>query len=140
MNDAVRFGNRVREARLARGISQEKLGEKLQVSFQAVSSWETGKFLPDPDRLPALASALDVSLDSLFAEEDRDWELKPANFNEEHMFTFVKGRAQMLKLPQTLAVLDKLRGAHGTQIRRSRYGFEVPYTVHPLTLAFGLDL
>ena len=128
-------GDRIRKARLAHGISQEKLGELLDVSFQAVSTWETGKCVPDTDHLPALAKALDLSLDSLFAEEEKDWEMKPVNFDAGHMFTFVKGRAQMLRLTQTLNMLDLLRTAHGGQERTSLYGFQTTYMVHPLTLA-----
>ena len=49
------IGERIRAARKAKGLSQEQLGEKLDISFQAVSSWETGKFIPDSEHLPALA-------------------------------------------------------------------------------------
>ncbi len=129
------IGKRIREARQARGLSQEALGERLGVSFQAVSSWETGKFIPDPERLPALAGELDLSLDALFSERERSWELKPVNYDADRMFTFVKGRAQMQQLPQTLALLDELRAAHGSQPRSSKYGFDTTYMVHPLTMA-----
>ena len=128
-------GKRIAKARKARGLTQEKLAEKLGVTFQAVSAWEHDEYLPDTKNLVALSSALRVSLDSLFAEEEYDWELKPVNFNFDHMFTFVKGRAQLLCLPQTLRVLDLLRRAHGGQERKSRYGFETTYMVHPLTMA-----
>ena len=37
------------------------------------------------------------------------------------MFTFVKGRAQMLKMPQTLAALDLLRRAHGAQEKKQNW-------------------
>jgi len=128
-------GERIREARKRKGLSQEQLGEKLGLSFQAVSTWETGKFIPDADHLPALAKALDLSLDGLFAEMEHRWELEPVNFCPDRMFTFVKGRAQMLGLKQTLKVMDLLRKAHEGQKRRSRYGFETEYIVHPLTMA-----
>ena len=133
MNQLV--GKRIKEARNRKGLSQQKLGEMLGVSFQAVSTWEQGKFIPDSDHLPALAKALDVSLDSLFMEEEFSWELGPVNYDFSHMYTFVKGRAQVLELPQTLAVLDMLRAAHGAQPRRSLYGFGTTYMVHPLTMA-----
>ena len=129
------IGNRIRAARKAKGLSQDQLAEKLDVSFQAVSTWEQGKFIPDSDHLPMLAKELDLSLDALFAEEEKSWELKPINYDFSHMFTFVKGRAQMLNMPQALAVLDLLRQAHGSQERRSRYGFGTTYMVHPLTMA-----
>lgn len=128
-------GQRIKAARKAKGMSQEQLAEKLRVSFQAVSTWEQGKFMPDSDHLPTLAEELDVSLDMLFAEEEKPWVLKPINFDFSHMFTFVKGRAQMLNMPQTLAVLDLLRKAHGAQERTSKNGFTTTYMVHPLTMA-----
>jgi len=135
VNKSKQIGERIKAARLAKGLSQEQLGEQLGVSFQAVSTWEQGKFLPDSDRLPALAKVLDLSLDALFSEEEKNWELKPVNYDVSHMFTFVKGRAQMLGLFQTLAVMDLLRPAHGAQLRRSKYGFECSYMAHPLTMA-----
>ena len=129
------IGERIKEARKVKGLSQEKLADKLGVSFQAVSSWETGKFIPDSDHLPALAKALDLSLDALFVDEEKDWVLKPVNFDPDHMYTFVKGRAQMYRMPQTLKVMELFRYAHGGQMRKSKYGFETAYMVHPLTLA-----
>ena len=135
MDRKTLVGERIRAARTARGLSQQQLGELLDVSFQAVSTWESGKFIPDSDHLPALAEALDLSLNTLFAEKDPAWELRPVNYDFSHMFTFVKGRAQMLGMPQTLAVLGLLRQAHGSQERRSRHGFSAPYMVHPLTMA-----
>ncbi len=135
MSSAERMGKRIAAARKARGMTQEQLGERLGVSFQAVSTWEQGRFIPDSEHLEALARVLDLSLDNLFAEQEPGWELKPVNYDADHMFTFVKGRAQMLKLEQTLAVLDILRKAHGAQPRSSRNGFDTTYMVHPLTMA-----
>lgn len=129
------IGERIREARRAKHLSQAALGEKVGVSFQAVSSWETGKFVPDTKRLAALAEALDISMDALFPEGEKNWKLKPVNYDADHMFTFVKGRAQQQGLHQTLAVMNLLRGAHEKQPRYSRYGFETTYMVHPLTMA-----
>ena len=135
MTDNKKIGERIRNARKAKDLSQEQLGEKLGVSFQAVSTWEQGKFIPDSDHLPKLAKVLGISLDSLFAEGENSWELKSINYDFSHMFTFVKGRAQMLCFTQTLHVLDRLREAHGAQERHSRYGFATTYMVHPLTMA-----
>ena len=47
------------------GLSQESLAEKIQVSRQAVSKWETGEAMPDMTKLMALADALDMTLDAL---------------------------------------------------------------------------
>lgn len=58
----------VRE-RKARGLSQEELAARIQVSRQAVSKWETGDAMPDLNKLLALADALDISLDALCGRE-----------------------------------------------------------------------
>ena len=47
------------------GLSQEALAEKIQVSRQAVSKWETGEAMPDMTKLMALADALEMPLDAL---------------------------------------------------------------------------
>ena len=47
------------------GLSQESLAEKIQVSRQAVSKWETGEAMPDMTKLMALADALEMTLDAL---------------------------------------------------------------------------
>ncbi len=135
LNETV--GKRIREARKARGLSQEKLSELLGVSFQAVSSWETGRFIPDAEHLPALAKELDLSLDALFTEAEKKWELKPVNYDPEHMYTFVKGKAQAYGLKQTLAALPVMRDRH-RQTGKKRWSLYFPdasYEVHPLTLA-----
>lgn len=133
MNEAI--GKRIREARKIKKLSQEKLSEKLGVSFQAVSNWETGKALPDSDRLTALAKELDLSLDALFAEREKQWKPGPVNSDANRMFTFVKTKAQENGLKQTLAVMNILRAAHEKQPRKSKYGFGTTYMVHPLTMA-----
>ena len=135
MTLSERIGERIREARTVKKLTQEKLAELLDVSSQAVSNWEQGKFVPDSEHLAALSKVLDVSLDALFTEEEKDWELKPVNSNSRHMFTRVKVTAEQRKFLQTLDVLDILPRAHEEQPRKSRYGFETTYMVHPLTLA-----
>lgn len=41
--------------RKSKGISQEELAEKLDVSRQAISRWETGTALPDANNILALS-------------------------------------------------------------------------------------
>jgi len=47
------------------GLTQEALGEKLGISFQAVSKWETGQTIPETTLLPKLAQILSISVDKL---------------------------------------------------------------------------
>lgn len=51
--------------RKEKGLTQNDLGERLGVSFQAVSKWERGETLPDTALLPDLAAVLETSIDRI---------------------------------------------------------------------------
>lgn len=59
------IGKRIAKLRKEKGLSQEKLAEKLGVSSQAVSKWENDASCPDISLLPILARVLDVTTDEL---------------------------------------------------------------------------
>ncbi|MDE7297537.1 MAG: helix-turn-helix transcriptional regulator, partial [Lachnospiraceae bacterium] len=65
MIDLKKTGAQIAALRRARGYTGEALAEKLHISPQAVSKWENAKCLPETAILPALAEALDCSIDSL---------------------------------------------------------------------------
>ena len=60
------IGNKIKLLRQKLGATQEQLGEKLGVSAQSISKWETGVTMPDVALLPLLAGELGVSIDELF--------------------------------------------------------------------------
>ena len=60
------IGNKIRLLRQKVGITQEQLGERLGISAQSISKWETGITMPDISLLPLLSSELGVSIDELF--------------------------------------------------------------------------
>lgn len=51
--------------RKGRGMSQEQLAERIGVSRQTISKWETGQSTPDLEKLTALAECFGVTLDAL---------------------------------------------------------------------------
>ena len=55
----------LRSLRKERGLSQEELAEKIFVTRQAVSRWETGETLPTPETLRLLSALYDVSINTL---------------------------------------------------------------------------
>lgn len=63
---AMKIGEKIKELRKAKNISQEVLAGALGVTFQAVSKWETGMTTPDVSLIPPLASFFGVSIDELF--------------------------------------------------------------------------
>lgn len=52
------------------GMSQDELAEKLDVSRQSVSKWESGKSLPETDKVLALSKLFNVSADFLLDDEE----------------------------------------------------------------------
>lgn len=70
MINLEKTGKRISSLRRERGYTGEALAERLQVSPQAVSKWENGKCLPETAILPALAEALDCSIDSLLCPRE----------------------------------------------------------------------
>ena len=56
----------IRKYRAQRALTQNNLAEKLHVTRQTVSNWETGKNQPDLDMLEAISQALEVEVSALF--------------------------------------------------------------------------
>ena len=63
------FGEKLKELRQRKKISQEQLAEKLYVSRQAVTKWENGTGMPDVENLIAIAALFNESLDNLLSNE-----------------------------------------------------------------------
>ncbi len=63
--NALKIGRYIRHLRKATGMTQKDLAEKLNLSFQSVSKWETGEALPDTAILIDLCEALDTTVDLL---------------------------------------------------------------------------
>ena len=59
------LGNSLFHARKKRGLSQEGVAEKLGVSRQTVSKWETDETVPDIRQAKKMASLYKISLDEL---------------------------------------------------------------------------
>ena len=51
--------------RAKNGLSQDELAEKVFVTRQAVSRWENGETVPNPDTLKLLSALFDVSINTL---------------------------------------------------------------------------
>ena len=49
------IGSNIKQFREERNLTQEQLGDKLGISFQAVSSWERDEYKPDVEKLIKLA-------------------------------------------------------------------------------------
>lgn len=73
MSVDYKFGNRLREVRTARGLTQTELAERIGVSRKTVNTVENGIFVPSTLIALALAHELGVKVEDIFfLDENRD--------------------------------------------------------------------
>ena len=59
------IGNFIAQRRKELGLTQQKLAQQLNISFQAVSKWENGTAFPDISLLATLAHILNTTVDTM---------------------------------------------------------------------------
>lgn len=94
--------------RKAKGLSQLKLAEMMNVSRQAISRWEVGAAVPSIENLRFLSRLYGVSIDYLVNEESTD----PVPFEE----TFKENRRSGSRIEQN-AESEGAPGSDGRKIR-----------------------
>ena len=67
----MEIGKKLKEVRQMSGLTQEDVAEKLIVSRQTISNWETEKFYPDILYVLQLSDLYQVSLDELLKGDER---------------------------------------------------------------------
>jgi transcriptional regulator with XRE-family HTH domain len=81
MYDAAGLGIRIALKRRELGLTQEALAERLGLTAQAVSKWETGIGYPDVTILPELAGILGMSIDELFGADTSSYRHSDSDTN-----------------------------------------------------------
>ena len=67
--DQIKIGKFIAELRKGRGMTQEQMAEKLEVSAKSISRWENGRNLPDASLFEPLCELLQISLTELLCGE-----------------------------------------------------------------------
>lgn len=71
MTDSIKIGSFIMRKRKEIGLTQQQLADKLNISFQAVSKWETGNAYPNVEILCDLATVLRVTTDEILAGSEK---------------------------------------------------------------------
>ena len=66
----MKLSEKIYTCRKKAGLSQEALAEKLGVSRQAVSKWETDEAIPELSKIPMMAKIFGVTADFLLSDEE----------------------------------------------------------------------
>ena len=64
----MKFNEKLIELRKKQGLSQEELGNKLNVTRQTISKWELGQTTPEMDKLVEISKMFNISVDELINE------------------------------------------------------------------------
>ena len=64
----MNFSEKLKEIRKKEGISQEQLAERIGVTRQAITKWETGKGLPDVENMVIIAEIFKTTIDELLMD------------------------------------------------------------------------
>lgn len=70
------FGERIKELRKQKGLSQEELGQYFSISGPAVSKWESGNSEPDNVTLLKLSDFFGVSVDFILGKDNETKEIE----------------------------------------------------------------
>lgn len=86
----VKVSNNLKKIRKQKGITQEELALKINVTRQAVSNWENNKSLPDIHSLQAISEALGVELEELvYGKKKEDISTEKLRESKEHSFKII---------------------------------------------------
>lgn len=87
----MKLGVNLQLLRKKKGMSQEEVAEKLQVSRQAVSKWETGETVPEIEKLMMISELYNCSIDTLMKGDIDDNNSNEKNIYDSFMNKFSKG-------------------------------------------------
>lgn len=68
----MKFNEKLIQLRKKNGLSQEELGDKIQVARQTISKWELGETTPEMDKLIKISNLFDISLDELIKDNKEE--------------------------------------------------------------------
>lgn len=75
----MKFNEKLIKLRKEMGISQEELGNKLNVARQTVSKWELGETTPEMDKLIKMSEIFNITLDELIKDKNNDENINNTN-------------------------------------------------------------
>lgn len=124
------IGSNIAKLRKANKLTQAELGEKLNVTNQTVSKWESGVSMPDVMLLPVIANIFGIPMDKLY-EENIDpillsgeaCETDSVRTDNRLLIIFVDSSEDNIKVKMPLAIINTFLGS---SILKSYIGDDIP--------------
>ena len=102
----MKFGDNLRNLRKSKKLSQEELSERVGVSRQSVSKWESGVAYPEMTNILILCKIFNCKINDLLSEKIEDFN----SFDEEVKMNVVKFESEKQKKVKTLTKILSLIG------------------------------
>ena len=106
--DLKRIGKFIASCRKKQKLTQEQLAEKLNITYKAVSKWETGKGLPDASIMKDLCNNLKITVNELLSGElinKEDYNKRAEEYMLEIYRQKEEGDRRLLKLEKIVGFL-----------------------------------
>ena len=117
----MKFGDNLRNLRKSKNISQEKLAEKVNVSRQSVSKWETGEAYPEMNNILELCKILHCNINDLVNDNMIDLD----SLDENVKMSVVKFKKEKQKQMKVISNILFLIGKIGGIVARVGLGFVI---------------
>lgn len=65
------ISDKLKQARIEKGYSQEEVSKKLKITRQSISKWENGRGYPDIYNMKLLCDLYEISVDAILKEDER---------------------------------------------------------------------
>lgn len=137
----MKFNENLIGYRKLKGLTQEEMAEKMQVSRQSVSKWENGEAVPELAKIIKLADILEVSLDVLCGRIEEEKTIPESKCEHE---TTKKKHGKVL-LSAILAVVIIASGLFGFCVGNLKKGvasskvYELPDVIEVSGVTFHLE-
>ena len=132
----MKFGENLKEIRKIKKISQEELAEKLGVSRQSISKWETGENYPTMNNIICLCDIFKCKMNDLVHEDFLDIN----SFDEEIKMKVIKLNEEKQKRVKLLSKILSLIGKIGAIILRVGVGFIICFMIIIPILINNIDV
>lgn len=84
------LGNKILEYRKRKGLSQEQLADKINVTRQTISNWELGETQPNSEQLKMLSKEFSISIDELLDNDIKNISLSKTNVQKHSKSKYLK--------------------------------------------------
>ena len=126
----MELGNKILKLRKQKGLSQEELGEKVNVTRQTISNWELGETQPNPEQLKLLSKELNVSIDELLDNDIKNVLVEKVSNTEKLAGLTLKIIKIVLILIPVLLILGLIFSIVYKNITRRYDGRIIEETIH----------